>query len=465
MKYFSIISLGCPKNLVDSERFLSIFKNAGLEYTKQVEKAEVILINTCGFINEAKEEAIETILETAELKQKRLKKLIVTGCLVKRYKESLEKEIPEVDLWVDLKDFERMRSSEFGIRNSELRTPNSELRTLLTPPHHAYLRISDGCNNRCSYCSIPSIRGVQVSEKIEDLLDEARYLASLGVKELIINAQDTTRYGYDLYGKSMLVELLKRIEDLPPPSPPTPQASWGGLNEGHLFPWIRLLYLHPAHLTEDMILELAKLKTLLPYFDIPLQHISNGILTSMNRKIDKETTIKRLEFLRKVFPEAAIRTTFITGFPGETRKHFEELEAFVKSFRFTRLGVFTYSEEEGTPAFALKPKVLPKTAQNRKEKLMAIQNAISREIMQSYIGKTLDVILEFGIRSSEFGIDAGKMPAFPVFGRSYLDAPEIDGVVYITGKERLPLPALRPGTIVKVKITDALDYDLIGEIE
>ena len=458
-KYFTIVSLGCPKNLVDSERFMFIFRQYGFTYTEKPEKADIILINTCGFIKDAQEEAINTILEISEYK----KKLIVTGCLVKRFKDDLVKEIPEVDVWLDLKDFEGLRlfvNSELthpvpsshvdkssiihktklldlGEGNSEFRIPNSELRGrgTLTPSHYAYLRISDGCDNKCSYCTIPSIRGSHTSEKIEDLISEAKYLAEKGVQELIITAQDTTLYGQDIYKKQMLITLLTEIENL------------------NLFRWIRLLYLHPAHLTEEIIVGLTGLKTLLPYFDIPLQHISTEILDKMNRKIDKETIINRLNYLREKFPTAAIRTTFITGFPGETKLHFKELENFIKEFKFTRLGVFTYSLEEGTPAYDLPNKVSKQTAQRRKDKLMSIQQDISAEIMRSYIGQTIEVI-----------VDEHKKPTptdkrdsfYSVLARSYNDAPEIDGNVYIAKSKA------KPGDIVKVKITEALMYDLIG---
>ena len=455
MKFFSIISLGCPKNLVDSEQFLFIFKEAGFEFTKKLDEAEIILINTCGFIQEAKEEAILTILETAELKGKNLKKLIVTGCLVKRYKESLVHEIPEVDLWLDLKDFtvpsllrndtDQIQRGHMGASRKDHKSQTShsyKKRELLTPKHYAYLRVSDGCDNRCSYCSIPDIRGKHTSERVEDLLKDAYFLRCLGVKELIINAQDTSRYGYDLYGKSMLVELLKKIDEM------------------KLFSWIRLLYLHPAHLTEEMIEQLAQVSSLLPYFDIPLQHINDDILALMNRKIDKKSTIKRLEFLRNIFPDGAIRTTFITGFPSEKRIHFHELEDFIKSFRFTRLGVFTFSAEEGTVAYHLKPRVSKQTAQNRKDKLMILQQSISTDIMNSFVGKTLEVLIDRKADDEQFLFE----------GRSYLDAPEIDGNVFIKNVGDAFKRPVREmdnslGNIVKVKITDALDYDLIGEIE
>ena len=423
MKYFSVISLGCPKNLVDSEKFNSLFIQAGLENNKNLSLADIILINTCGFINEAKEEAITTILQTAELKKNNLKKLIVTGCLVKRYKDALQKEIPEVDVWVDLKDFDKFLLEIHGSLSSSIN------RKILTPKHYAYLRISDGCDNKCSYCTIPSIRGELKSESIDFLLEEVKQISSYGAKELIINAQDTTRYGYDISGKPMLIDLLNQIDNL------------------NLFKWIRLLYLHPAHLTETIIKQLAKIKSLVPYFDIPLQHINSDILKSMNRKVDSDTILKRLNLLRKVFPDCAIRTTFITGFPGETRQHFNELLSFVKDFRFTRLGVFTFSDEEDTVANKLTGKVSKQTAIRRKDRLMEVQQDISTKIMSEFIDKTIDVIIDKVTNDENYDFE----------GRSYLDAPDIDGVVYVKGKTNV-------GDIVKVKITDSSDYDLFGII-
>jgi len=463
LKKFFLISLGCSKNLVDSEQFFSLFLQLGYKHTSNKKYADIILINTCGFIQDAKEEAINTILDTAELKKKNLKKLIVTGCLVKRYKESLITEIPEVDVWIDLKDFEHLKTVLKKKTKSTIQI-NSQ-REILTPEHYAYLRISDGCDNHCSYCTIPSIRGKLTSEKLENLLKEAQYLADQGVKELIINAQDTTKYGYDLYGKSMLIELLKEIEKM------------------KLFPWIRLLYLHPAHLSKKMIEDFKDLKTLLPYFDIPLQHINSSILKAMNRKIDKETIIENLNFLRQTFPHCAIRTTFITGFPGESRLFFAELENFINDFKFTRLGVFAYSQEEDTPAIHLPRKVLDKTAQKRKDTLMFNQMSISRILLSDFVGKTLDVIIDKKIEPEEFSpIDTttphGKlMKGFRdefihVFnGRSYLDAPEIDGRVLILVRSKnikkintIKKNKILPGDIVKVKILFSLIYDLVGEI-
>jgi ribosomal protein S12 methylthiotransferase len=296
------------------------------------------------------------------------------------------------------------------------------VQTLLEQKYYGYLRISDGCNNRCSYCSIPNIRGEHKSEAIDDLLIQCQHLASQGVQELIINAQDTSMYGVDNYEKPMLIELLKRIELL------------------GVFKWLRLLYLHPAHFDERMITELSQIKSLVPYFDIPLQHISDDILNKMNRKINKKTIIKRLVYLRAVFPDCALRTTFITGFPGETRGNFQELLSFVEEFKFTRLGVFTYSKEEGTPVYHFTNQVSKQTANRRRDRLLSVQTEISEQILSSYVGKTLDVLIESD--------DSG---------RSFLDAPEIDGTVFVNTKNKM-------GQIIKVKITGSSHYDLVGEV-
>ncbi|MCK9329247.1 MAG: 30S ribosomal protein S12 methylthiotransferase RimO [Candidatus Cloacimonetes bacterium] len=422
MRNFSIISLGCPKNLTDSENFFSIFKQAGYNFTDNVNIAEILLINTCGFIRDAQEESINTILEHILLKNNKLKKLIVTGCLVKRFQEELKQEIPEVDLWLDLKDFDGLQK----LLNTHFKIE----REILTLPHYAYLRVSDGCNNRCSYCAIPDIRGELHSISIENLLEEAKILALKGVKELIVNAQDTSNYGKDLHGKSMLVELLTKLDNL------------------KLFKWIRLLYLHPAHLTKEMVFEFSKIKSLLPYFDIPLQHINDNILKNMNRKITKQETLSLLNFIRETIPQAAIRTTFITGFPGETKKDYIELKNFIQEFRFTRLGVFSYSQEKGTPAYNFNNQVNKQTAQNRKDRLMAIQQKISEEIMSSFIDQELEVIIDRKANEESFLYE----------GRSYLDAPEIDGTIFITHGNA------KPGDIVTVQITDSWEYDLVGKI-
>ena len=418
MKKYHLISLGCPKNLVDSEKFASIIEANGYTYSQNPEDAQVIIVNTCGFILDAKEESVDTILSAAEYKTKgKCEKLIVTGCLVKRYLDDLQKALPEVDNFVQLKDFKAFANIFYGKYREE--------RKILTPSHYAYIRIADGCDNRCSYCAIPDIRGHLTSQPLEKIISEANRLADAGIKELIITAQDTTLYGVDLYKKPMLNELLNE------------------LNKIEKIKWIRLLYLHPAHLKEDMIKTISSLDKVCNYFDIPLQHINNGILKSMNRHINKEKIIEVLDKIKEYAPDSVIRTTFIVGYPNETEKAFEELKEFIIERRFNKLGVFTYSKEEGTPAYKLKDTVPQNIAMDRKDELMSIQQEISTELMQNYVGKTMDVIIE------NYNDEVGSYEA-----RTKFDAPEIDGKVFINAKN------LKIGDMIKVKITDSWEYDL-----
>ncbi|MCL1826641.1 MAG: 30S ribosomal protein S12 methylthiotransferase RimO [Candidatus Cloacimonetes bacterium] len=423
-KRYHIVSLGCPKNLVDSEVFSAIFTKTGYKQTTQSKEAEIVLINTCSFIEVARAEAINEILKIAQLKQKNLKTLIVTGCLVKQHRQELAAEIPEVDHWIDLKDFETLYKI-LSPQSLQCQKPN---RRLMTPCHYAYLRISDGCDNRCAYCTIPNIRGGLKSEPIEALIKEAEYLASKGVVELIITAQDTTMYGVDLYGKPMLVELLRQIEAL------------------NAFPWIRLMYLHPAHLTHQMIRELRTLITLLPYFDLPLQHTETEILEKMNRKIDKPKTKRLYNYIRKIFPDSAIRTTLIVGFPGEDRSAFTQLENILKKYPFERLGVFVYSKEEDTPAAKFTPQVELDEALWRQDRILKRQRVYSADFLKKFVGKTLEVIIDKKVQDANY----------KYVGRSFLDAPDIDGCVYISDGD------FQVGEIVNVRITDSMEYDLEG---
>jgi ribosomal protein S12 methylthiotransferase len=422
-KHYHLISLGCSKNLVDSEIFAGITEVHGYQYTDDIEQAELIIVNTCGFINDAKEEAIQTVLDSANWKDAgKCRRLVVTGCLVKRYREELEKLIPEVDDWIDLKDF-----SNFETLFPEVIECGFP-RKLLTPGHYAYLRISDGCDNWCSYCAIPSIRGSLASVPIDKLVEEATALAENGVKELILTAQDTTRYGEDLSGKSQLPDLLKALHKI------------DGIT------WIRLLYLHPNRITEGLIDTIANLPKVCRYFEIPIQHISNTILKSMNRGNTKENITKLLNMICEKIPGAVIRTTLLVGFPGETDKHFEELKQFVIEQKFGRLGVFTFSSEEGTAAAKKSHSVPKKVAQQRKDELMQIQQAISAEFLSSFVGKQLDVMVD--------GIS--ELPEYQWIGRTYFDAPDIDGKVYISNGK------FKPGQIVNVEIIDHWEYDLVG---
>lgn len=423
MKNYSIVSLGCSKNLVDSEVFSAIASKAGYTFTEDLEKANVIIINTCGFIIDAKEESIQTILETAEHKiTGKCKKLIVTGCLVKRYFKDLQDSIPEIDELIDLKNFDKFAEI--------FHTEKTEERILLTPKHYAYLRISDGCNNHCNYCAIPSIRGELQSVPMEKLIEEAKALADRGVKEIILTAQDSALYGYDIYGESKLPELLHELHKI------------------EKIKWIRVLYLHPAHITSQIIDTFADLPKVCKYFEIPIQHINEDILRSMNRKVRKKRIQEIISEIRNKIPEAVIRTTLIVGYPGETEEKFQELKDFIQETKFERLGVFTYSEEEGTPAFNLPNDVDEETAEARKDELMSLQQKISEEFLSGLIGKKIKVIID----------RKGGAEEFPLEGRSYFDAPEIDGTVFIeSGKAEI-------GEIVDVEIVDAWEYDLIGKI-
>ncbi|MCF7793631.1 MAG: 30S ribosomal protein S12 methylthiotransferase RimO [Candidatus Cloacimonetes bacterium] len=423
MKKYSIVSLGCSKNLVDSEVFSAIASKAGFTFTQILDDAEIIVVNTCGFIIDAKEESINTILEMADYKETgKCKKLIVTGCLVKRYFNDLEESIPEIDELIDLKDFDKFAEI--------FQTNRTESRKLLTPLHFAYLRISDGCNNHCSYCAIPSIRGQLQSEPMQKLIDEAKSLADRGVKELILTAQDSARYGFDLYGESKLAELMTKLHEI------------------EEIEWIRVLYLHPAHITSEIIDAFANFPKVCKYFEIPIQHINNEILLNMNRKVTRNRIEEIISEIRNKIPEAVVRTTLIVGYPGETEEKFLELKEFVEKTKFERLGVFIYSEEDGTPSAKLLNDVEEEIAEQRKDEIMSLQQQISEDFLASLIGKKIKVIID----------RKGNDGEFPLEGRSYFDAPEIDGTVFIESGEA------EIGDIVEVEIEDSWEYDVIGRI-
>jgi len=423
MKKFAIISLGCSKNLVDSEVFAYITETAGYTLTEETIEAEVIIVNTCGFILDAKEESISTILEAADLKKSgKCIKLIVTGCLVKRYYDDIKNSFPEIDTVIQLKDFNAFKKI-FEISSAENRK-------LLTLPHFGYLRVSDGCNNHCSYCAIPAIRGHLKSVPIENLVSSTEALVANGVREIILTAQDTAQYGVDIYGEQKLPELLQKLHAI------------------KNLEWIRILYLHPAHISSELIDSMAELPKICKYFEIPIQHISNEILGSMNRKVTKERIIQIISEIRSKMPDAVVRTTLITGYPGETEERYIELKDFVKELKFERLGAFAYSKEEDTPAYDLELQVSEEIAEQRKDELMQIQQNISEEFLAGLVGKKIQVIIDTISKEEEFVFE----------GRSYFDSPEIDGMVLITeGKANI-------GEIVNVEIIDAWEYDLIGKI-
>ncbi len=418
------VSLGCSKNLVDTEMMIGLFKKNGYDIVNSPEVADIIVINTCGFIESAKEEAINTILEMAEYKKDNCKYLIVTGCLVERYKEELIKAIPEVDLFIKFSEYETIWEQIENLINSNIKDGKLEFldRVISTGKNYAYLRIAEGCNNFCTFCAIPYIRGRFKSRKIEDILQEAKKLADDGIKELIVIAQDTTKYGIDIYGKPELAKLLHELSKI------------DGIE------WIRFLYAYPETITDELIEEVKNNEKICKYFDIPMQHISDNILKKMNRKSTGASIKNLIRKLRKEIPEVIIRSTLMVGFPGETEEDFEELYAFVKWAKLDKLGCFTYSKEEGTAAYKMENQVYPMTKKKRYNKIMALQQKISEENMEKHIGKTLKVLVE------QKGI-----------GRSYMDVPDIDGVVYIKGESNI-------NSFENCKITGIKEYDLIGEV-
>ena len=419
------VSLGCSKNLVDTEMMIGLFKKNNFEIVNNPKEAEIIVINTCGFIESAKEEAINTILEMAEYKKENCKYLIVTGCLVERYKEDLIKSLPEVDLFVKFSEYNSLwEQIENVINHNNQKDEKLDFlnRVISTGTNYAYIRIAEGCNNFCTFCAIPYIRGRFTSRKIEDILEEAKMLAEKGYKELIIIAQDTTKYGTDIYGKPRLAELLHEISKI------------DGIE------WIRFLYAYPETITDELIEEVKNNDKICKYFDIPMQHISDRILKKMNRKSTGESIKKLITKLREEIPEVVIRSTLMVGFPGETEEDFDELYEFVKWAKLDKLGCFTYSKEEGTAAFNMENQVHPMTKKKRYNKIMALQQKISEENMKKHIGKTLKVLVE------ENGV-----------GRTYMDVPDIDGVIYIEGNAK-------PNTFVNCKVTGFKEYDLIGKV-
>ena len=419
------VSLGCSKNLVDTEMMIGLFKKNNFEIVNNPKEAEIIVINTCGFIESAKEEAINTILEMAEYKKENCKYLIVTGCLVERYKEDLIKSLPEVDLFVKFSEYNSLwEQIENVINHNNQKDEKLDFlnRVISTGTNYAYIRIAEGCNNFCTFCAIPYIRGRFTSRKIEDILEEAKMLAEKGYKELIIIAQDTTKYGTDIYGKPRLAELLHEISKI------------DGIE------WIRFLYAYPETITDELIEEVKNNDKICKYFDIPMQHISDRILKKMNRKSTGESIKKLITKLREEIPEVVIRSTLMVGFPGETEEDFDELYEFVKWAKLDKLGCFTYSKEEGTAAFNIDNQVHSMTKKKRYNKIMVLQQKISEENMKRHIGKTLKVLVE------ENGV-----------GRTYMDVPDIDGVIYIEGNAK-------PNTFVNCKVTGFKEYDLIGKV-
>lgn len=431
-------SLGCSKNLIDAEIMLGLLNKHGYKLTGNKNKADVIIVNTCGFIEAAKEESINKILEMGTLKKDHLKLLIVTGCLGERYAEEILEELPEVDAIVGTGNYAEIvdiiNESLKGKRiiktgNIDDLYDESLPRYQTTAKHTAYVKISDGCDNHCTYCIIPKLRGKYRSRKIEGILKEVETLADNGVKEIILIAQDTSRYGIDLYDSYMLPYLLKKL------------CSIEGIQ------WIRLLYCYPELITDELIETIANEEKICKYIDIPIQHCSNEILKKMNRRTSKEYLIDLIKRLRLRIPDIVIRTTLIVGFPSEKDKHFNELLNFVKDIRFDRLGVFTYSMEENTPAAKMLEQIPENIKTQRQQEIMEVQQVISLEKNREKIGKKLDVLIEEKIKGTN-----------EYLGRTRGDAPEIDGLVYVQSKSPIKI-----GDIITIKVNNALEYDLIGE--
>ena len=456
------ISLGCSKNLIDTEVAIGKFKEHKFNIVNNPQEADIIVVNTCGFIESAKEEAINTILEMSEYKNRRCKFLIAMGCLVQRYYNDLVKEIPEVDLFLKIEDYNRLwdkievllenddSKQKQDIQNKNITSENNIsnngkikqlpmfaekeylARTVSTGENYAYLKIGEGCSNMCTYCAIPYIRGLFISRPMEEILEEAKMLAQKGVKEIIIIAQDTTKYGVDLYGKSMLAKLLQKISEIPD------------------IKWIRFLYSYPEGITDELIETVKNNEKICKYFDIPIQHISNDVLKRMNRKTSKENIINLINKIRKEIPDVTLRTSLIVGFPGENEKDFEELYEFVNKAKFDKLGVFKYSKEENTPAAIMPNQIHHMTKESRYRKIMSLQKEISKAKLEENIGKEMIVLIE------NVSFD-GKY----LIGRTSKDVPEEDGIVYIKRNEKNENLL---NQFIWCKIVDVSDYDLIAEV-
>ncbi|KRQ87004.1 Ribosomal protein S12 methylthiotransferase RimO [Caloramator mitchellensis] len=432
------ISLGCDKNRVDAEIMLSILSKNGYTIVNDEKKADVIIVNTCGFIESAKMESIETILEMAKNKEEgQCKSIIVTGCMAQRYREELLQEMPEIDAILGVGSYrdicDIVDKTLKGINGIVKVDPldfrlEMEDRILTTPSHYAYVKIAEGCNNNCSYCIIPKLRGRFRSKRIEDIITEVEQLAQKNVKEVILVAQDTTMYGVDIYGKKELPKLLNEIEKI----------------EG--IEWIRLMYAYPEEITDELIETIRDSKKVLHYFDIPIQHISDKILRKMNRRTTKGQIIELIDKIRKQIDDAVIRTSIIVGFPGETDDDFDELKEFLYEYKLERVGIFTYSPEEGTAAFEMSDQIDVEIKEKRKDILMRQQSYISAQNNQNLLGKIFDVIID------------GKNNKGQYFGRTYGDAPEIDQNVFVNSNN------LNKGDIVKVKINKTYTYDLAGDV-
>lgn len=424
-----LVSLGCSKNLVDSENILGWFKANEHTIVTNLKEADILVVNTCGFIEPAKKESIDTILELARYKEDQCKKLIVMGCLVQRYKDELEPALPEVDAWVRIQDYpqlDRLMENVLDVPSKVVYGKQERLQT--TAPYTAYLKVAEGCSNRCSYCAIPLIRGNMNSYPIDGLVREAQRLALKGVKELVLIAQDTTRYGEDS-GQNQLLPLLQALNAI----------------DGFL--WIRLLYLYPNAVNKELLIGMKELDKVIPYFDIPIQHADNDLLRRMNRKGTIEDIRSVISDIREVYPKAVLRTTLIVGFPGETEAQFQSLLDFVQEIKFDRLGAFIYSPEEDTPAYDMADDISYSEKEERLHRLMQIQEILSEEKMRSHVGEIVDVLVEKRDRKQ-----------LTYHGRSFHSAPDdIDGEVFFTSEQ-----LHKPGSLIKVKVESVSAFDMQG---
>jgi ribosomal protein S12 methylthiotransferase len=448
MKKVGFVSLGCPKNLVDSEVMMGTLATAGYEITNSADDADTVVVNTCGFIESAKQESIDAILEATELKSEgKAKRVVVAGCLVERYRDDLMKELPEVDAFIgtsqvgdilkaadDAFDAKKLTITPVGNKTSTYLYDEYTPRMRATESHTAFIKIAEGCDRPCAFCSIPSMRGSFRSRRFGSIIEEARSLAKQGVKEVVLIAQDSSRYGEDLGEVDLLAQLIRAL---------------GEIEE---LEWVRVMYAYPTHISDAFLAAIAETPKAVKYLDMPLQHASRNVLKLMKRGGNRESLEKLIRRVREKVPGIAIRTTFITGFPGETDEDFEELIKFVQNCRFDNVGVFTYSDEEGTPAFDLPNKVDPKTAKKRRDRLMKEQAKISRELNKAKVGKTFPVIFE-GLSQESDLLFQGRLEG---------QTQEIDGYILINDMPDNFEP--RIGDIYNVRITEAHDYDLVGEI-
>ena len=439
MLKIALESLGCSKNLVDAEIMMGILNQKGYKLVGDFEEADIVLVNTCGFIESAKQESIQTILEIAQLKETaNLKILIVTGCLAQRYSDELKEEIPEIDAIVGTGSYQNIdeivaslkeEKQVVSLNNIEFAFDEELPRYISTPNHMAYLKIGEGCDNLCTYCIIPKLRGKYRSRKMEEIIKEAKGLAQRGVKEIVVIAQDTTKYGQDLYGEVKLPQLLEEL------------ANIEGLK------WIRIMYSYPESITKELVQTIAKYDNICNYFDMPIQHASNKVLKLMNRRTSKEDIASKVEMIRSYMPDATIRTTIIVGFPGETEEDFNEVVEFAKLVKFDRLGAFTYSREENTPADKLPNHIEQEVKERRRDNLMLVQQEISQELNSNKVGNIYEVLVEEQIEDKVY------------IARTQYDAEEIDSIVYVKSEEKLNV-----GDFVKVEIKSALEYDLMGDV-